>query len=417
MKTFILACSIICMGLLMQSCKESTLYPNDPLKNPASRNYNGLTLGSLLHREWRLHSFEVVGGNITPILNGRLYTIIFDSTLVFTGRADCNTIQGDYASGSNNSLTISNLGSTKMYCGAESRDLDYMAGLRGAVSYSATAAWLRIFYDNGTKVLNFIPIVSEERTGEGAIDDVLGMEWILDTMLTVHGNAPSTITPVPTGQQFTLRFVNQSSIEGNANCNRFSASYTWDFSSLRITPPTHTDNNCGIANSIESMVYDALGNAHSYRLQVGTYPQFTIYFGEGDSFLHFIRKPRDPWNLSGKRLEELAGLLFRLSEYGPAQGQRTVVKTYGRPQPLISVVDGRWIAGTGFCGLFRADYTTSGDALTLTDWSGEPGTDCNGYDRMLYDALRSATGYKLIGEDLQIFYDGGTSVLIYRPVY
>lgn len=72
------------------------------------------------------------GGETTLIADPQNYTIIFNQDGTVTGKADCNNFFGKYST--ENGLVISDLASSKMFCGEDSLDMQYLELLSNVVA-------------------------------------------------------------------------------------------------------------------------------------------------------------------------------------------------------------------------------------------------------------------------------------------
>lgn len=77
----------------------------------------------LVNTSWRLESFETIGVYITPIQDGRVYSITFLPDSVAQVRADCNDCVATYETsvrGTDPQIAVRVLYCTEKYCGPES---------------------------------------------------------------------------------------------------------------------------------------------------------------------------------------------------------------------------------------------------------------------------------------------------------
>ena len=107
-----------------------------------------------LNTLWRLDSFETIGGDIIKPPKDQIYTIQFEEDGKFYGTNDCNDIGGDYEVKSDQSLIISKVGGSKVYC-PNSMFLNYFNALEDANSYELQKNKLYIYYGINSR-LNFI---------------------------------------------------------------------------------------------------------------------------------------------------------------------------------------------------------------------------------------------------------------------
>lgn len=417
MNKLTLTLGIFCLGFLLAACEESSLYPNDPAPKPQSSGTQGLSTIQITNREWQLQSFEVVGGAITPITDGREYSLVFTGPRTFMGHADCNEMYGTYTSGTTDGISIDPVLTTRIFCGSDSRNIDYTEALGRATSYKATSVWLRIFYDNNTKVLNFVPKQQIIPTDEAQIQHALGKVWQLDSVTVITGaGLTREVVKVPDGQSITLRFDEYDKVSGTVDCNTYSGRLTVSTPNtapwLSILDVSSTEVACGVQNSVEQNYYELLWRVNTYSINLNGAGQLVLRSPD-DAYMTFTLKQQQEPDFGVNTLQELVGMRLLLKEYGETNGARTRVQS--SQTPSLTMVNGSWLAGTGFCGnIFSGDYQTSaGNKVTLSNWAGTPGTSCGSYDVMLFDALQSATSYQIAGNRLEIYYNDGANVLVY----
>lgn len=133
-------------AFLLQSCRESTLYPNrnpDPDTNPTA-----LAVADVYGVEWELEAFESWSDgkqtNETDVPAGQRYTLTFNQDGL-GGINDCNSYGAEYTLGADNGITIFSVLSTLAECGPTSRDGQFGMGLTNAVRYEMNATTLRLF--------------------------------------------------------------------------------------------------------------------------------------------------------------------------------------------------------------------------------------------------------------------------------
>jgi heat shock protein HslJ len=108
---------------------------------------------------WILQSFETVGGTTDAISDGRIYSIAFLSDSIAQVRADCNNCTAIYHAHPANTISqisVGNLLCTEIYCGPQSRDSQFLNALRAASSYTIHGNMLRVLYNQGQQVSNFM---------------------------------------------------------------------------------------------------------------------------------------------------------------------------------------------------------------------------------------------------------------------
>lgn len=136
-------------AFLLQSCRESTLYPN---RNPGpGTNPTDLAIADVYGVEWELEAFEVrVAGSLGTeyaVPSGQRYTLTFRQDGL-GGDNDCNVYGGEYTLKSDNGISIANIISTQAECSAASRDGEFAAVLAQAIRYEISATTLRILAED-----------------------------------------------------------------------------------------------------------------------------------------------------------------------------------------------------------------------------------------------------------------------------
>ncbi len=118
---------------------------------------------TLVNTKWDLQSFEIIDVAESAIgSQGIIVIFMKDSSL----EGESKTIEGDlsvpgnsygsvYEAGIDGSLYIDVVGSTKAGRPPGSRYDEYLEALHNSSSYEIEGNKLRIFYDGGTKALNF----------------------------------------------------------------------------------------------------------------------------------------------------------------------------------------------------------------------------------------------------------------------
>lgn len=265
MKKLPLMIGILCMALAMQACGDTSLFPIDLNPNHPDNN-NG---SQLVGKSWKLESFEVVGGAVIPPPTGQSYVLTFLNGTQVSGTAACNGYGGSYTLGQNGAISMSAFISTDAYCGEESKEGEYIGALEAAASYTLSGNALRIFYDNGTKVLNFALTTGGVIDGTpSSIPELLGITFKLKE-IEVNDDMNNTriMKDVPDDQVFLLTFNGgvPARLTGMANCNSYMGGYTLgSASTLEIGNLGSTKMNCGIPESMETEYLNALGNARQY---------------------------------------------------------------------------------------------------------------------------------------------------------
>ena len=142
--------------------------PNDPMCCPTfqvTRNYvlqqDKLVIAGvreLMKRKWALRSFGIKDSQ-DPLAPRTAISLEFAADGKLHGSGGCNRYFAAYEIGPGDSLKIKSIGSTRMACPQEFMDQEmrYFEALQRVSAFRVQNNLLQLFYENGRRVLNFIP--------------------------------------------------------------------------------------------------------------------------------------------------------------------------------------------------------------------------------------------------------------------
>lgn len=122
-------------------------------KLPAGSTPSG-TIASLTGSTWVWLSTTVRGGGITTPKKADAFTVTFKSDGTITGTTDCNGFFGTYRAATEGLLSITGIGSTKMFCEG-SQESGFWTMLEKSVRYTVDAKGtltLSFAQDDGTMI-------------------------------------------------------------------------------------------------------------------------------------------------------------------------------------------------------------------------------------------------------------------------
>jgi len=140
--------------------------PNDPMCCPAlevTQNYllqdNKLVkaqVPKLADRKWALQSFGTIGSEERPLPETEI-SIEFTADGKLHGSGGCNRYFSSYETGPGGSLTIKQMGSTRMACPQEIMDqeMKYFRSLQSVSTFKMEEQRLQLFHGNGDQILNY----------------------------------------------------------------------------------------------------------------------------------------------------------------------------------------------------------------------------------------------------------------------
>jgi len=131
-----IVCAGLAVAMLAMGCVQQS--PGEPQHPPAQP--------SLQDSSWRLEALGPAG-DLRRALTATDVTLAFTGDARITGNASCNTYFGGYLSGEDGTLSVTGLGSTKMFChepGVMQQEQDFLNALQGAKRYEVVDGLLHI---------------------------------------------------------------------------------------------------------------------------------------------------------------------------------------------------------------------------------------------------------------------------------
>jgi heat shock protein HslJ len=144
LSTAALAVSTVTLVVVVSHVTRPQLEPEEPSGPPP-----------LAGTTWRLESLGATGAP-RPALSTVEVTLLFSDDGRVSGKAGCNSYFGQYASTTDGDLSVSALGSTKMFCnepGVMQQEQDFLAALAHAQRYKVINGRLTITGGNSELVL------------------------------------------------------------------------------------------------------------------------------------------------------------------------------------------------------------------------------------------------------------------------
>ncbi len=261
--------------------------------NPANETSSPIT--AMPGVQWKLIAMEARAsatgnGSYALIGGGEDFSLMISDAGTISGKANCNTYFGSYATGAGFAFTTIGIGSTKMGCKLiNDLEVTYYGALESAESATIFSQdgkiRLEIGYDNGSKILHFEgnPLNGVPTT----LSDVIGVRWQLGAIATNGGGLRGPLTSDP-NMIPTLTFGANGILTGTGYCSLFTAHYE--------DAETATGNALGITDLDwpttvlcpldESEYHNALPIARSYEINGDE----LFIRGDNDMMMVFVRK-------------------------------------------------------------------------------------------------------------------------------
>ena len=323
--------------------------------------------------------------NPTPIQSGTIITAIFASEGTLSGTASCNNYSAGYTI-DGSQIKIEQPISTMMACtqGME-QEAAYLEALTGAESYQIIGVTLEISYGGGAGVLRY--------TSRN-----LPLENTLWTLAMMNGE-PNNIGLVATTVLFDPGSEPQKgAVGGVAMCNNYSGTYAVQEDTLTVTDLAATKIRCPeTVLQAETTYLELLGTAQTYQV-LG---QTLMITSEKGSLTYVANRA------------PLEGTNWRLTAMGPAANPQAPVAGADFTAQFVrqlGVPSGLMVGATG-CNDYNAVYAANLTEIKINNPSRTTNPGCAAglpeQELQYFSALNAATHYRILGDNLQIFYGDG----------
>jgi heat shock protein HslJ len=125
--------------------------------NPADDD-SSTGVADLTAVKWRLQYFSLASDNESVIDSTRI-TALFEEKRDLGGSSGCNTYFADYAAADDGTISVSDIGVTKMYCespdGIMAQETKYLNALRDVKRFEIQANTMKLFYGDSDEYLYF----------------------------------------------------------------------------------------------------------------------------------------------------------------------------------------------------------------------------------------------------------------------
>ncbi len=206
-------------------------------------------------------SWEVIAYNngkqaVTSVLAGSSITANFGADGILSGNGGCNKYNGTYTVTAKQ-IKIGPLASTRMACadpeGVMDQEALYLAALETADTYKVEGTQLELRTKDGALVVQ--AIASKPETATSA-DPLQGIVW---QWLSVTNQSTGEGTTVPNPENYTITFNADGTLDGKADCNSFTGTYSQENGGSIITLGASTMAYCG-DTSLDQQYLTLLGS-------------------------------------------------------------------------------------------------------------------------------------------------------------
>jgi heat shock protein HslJ len=268
------------------------------------------------------------GETSTTVPNPENYTVLFNEDGTVSVQNDCNGGGGGYTL-DGESLTLTGLFTTLIFCGDQSLDAVFNMALNQVESYAVANGVLTLNLADGSKLL---------LAAEGSLYDGT-WEWQSWT------DASGTETTVPTPESYTLTFNVDGTVAVQFDCNSGGGGFTLDGSALTFTPLFSTMMMCP-EGSLDQQFSIGLSQVTGYELADGT---LTLTLADGGTMVFGQPSP-------------LLNMTWYWQSLTTTGGDVTVVPNFN--YWLVFNADGTLNAQLD-CNSGSGTYTVDGSTLTI----------------------------------------------------
>jgi len=237
-------------------------------------------------------------------------------------------------------------------------------------------------------------------------EPLAGTAWDLIAFRADNG---SIAAPLP-GEEPLLIFGDSGTLSGSAGCNLYSASYRINGSSITVEPVDGTKAHPAAEQALvqqESRYRELLAATASYRVEDD---RLVLSGPSGKDLLVFERSDQ-----SGS--VPLLSTEWLLTHYTTGGGSTVASPVPGTNITLIFDGDGT-LSGSAGCNAYSAPYRVNEtgigvERIIATKASASEPAGIMEQERTYLDLLRSAAGYRIVGDTLAIIDGNGRAILFY----
>jgi len=206
-------------------------------------------------------SWEVIAYNngkqaVTSVLAGSSITANFGGDGTLSGNGGCNNYNGTY-SVTARQIKIGPLASTRMFCadpeGVMDQEALYLAALETADTYQVEGTQLELRTKDGALAVQAAAAIPDTASSSDSIQNVV-WQW-----LSVTNQSTGEVTNVPNPENYTISFNADGTLDGKADCNNFTGTYSQENGGIIITLGASTKAYCG-DTSLDQQYLTLLGS-------------------------------------------------------------------------------------------------------------------------------------------------------------
>ncbi len=238
-------------------------------------------------------------------------------------------------------------------------------------------------------------------------EPLAGTAWGLVAFRADNG---SVVAPLP-GAEPLIIFGESGTLSGSAGCNLYSASYRINGSTISVEPIDVTGAHSAAAQGLvqqESRYRELLVAAASYQIEGD---RLVLSGPSGKDLLVFERSDQ-PESVP------LLATEWRLTHYTTGGGSTVASPVPGTNVTLVFDDDGT-LSGSAGCNAYSAPYQVNETGIVVerviaTKTSCTEPAGIMEQEGAYLDLLRSAAGYRLVGDTLAVIDGNGRAILFYE---
>lgn len=238
-------------------------------------------------------------------------------------------------------------------------------------------------------------------------EPLAGTAWNLVAFRADNG---SVAAPLP-GAQPLIIFGDSGTLSGSAGCNLYAAAYRINGSGIKVEPVAATGAYPAKAQDLmqqESRYRELLVAAASYRIE----DERLVLFGPSGRELLVFTRAEEPESVP------LLGTEWQLARYSSV-GSTVVSPVPGTCINLTFDPDGT-LSGSAGCNAYSAPYRINEtgiavERIIVTKASATEPAGIMEQETAYLDLLRTAAGYRIVGDTLVFIDANGRAILFFKP--
>ena len=231
-------------------------------------------------------------------------------------------------------------------------------------------------------------------------------EWKLESYGPI-GDAKAVIP----GTEITIRFGDDSTLEGSGGCNAYSGSFDQGEEAFSVRNVGYTEMECGVPEGVMDQENEFLGSLIRVMDRRVAPDRLMLVYEAGEAALNFVNAGAVP---ASPEVLDLGIGEWKLVSFGPLGEEQPLI-----PGTEVTIFFGEdnAVRGSGGCNGYSGVYETADAGIFSIEHFGSTDMACSspagimGQEIEFEDAVARITGINREGDRLTLFYNDGQGVL------